>query len=41
MTVESHQKLPDRVMIQPQKGWGGWDWNLGGAKRKIVKLISL
>ena len=37
MTVESRRKLPDRVKIQPQKGWREWNWNWGGAKGKIVK----
>ena len=27
VTMESRQKLPDRVNIQPQKGWEGGDWN--------------
>ena len=37
MTVESRRKLPDRVKIKPQKGWGGWDWNWRGGMGKIVK----
>ena len=37
MTVESRRRLPDRVKILPQKGWGGWDWTWGGGKGKTIK----